>query len=95
MLAIYDRAVESGRKVSDETVAAAARELITVPVHELGEGSQETPEDDDEDEDELTEDQQHLLDRLNEYRDSLADMIFDGKTTKVRKLLEQMQEVVS
>jgi hypothetical protein len=67
MLAVYDRALETGGKVIEETVVAATRELVAPLVHELGEGSEEEPEEDEEyEESQVSEKQSELIDHIRD-----------------------------
>jgi len=69
MLQIYDRAAENG-KVLEANVVAAQRELLTPPVHELGEGAKPEVEP-DEGEDDWSEGHS---DKVQELIDNIRDL---------------------
>lgn len=68
MLAVYDRALETGGKVIEETVLAATRELVAPKLHELGEGAEEPTEseEDEEEEDRLPQKVEEMIDHIRD-----------------------------
>lgn len=82
MLAIYDEAVKSDRKVTEDTVLAATQKLIGPKVAELGEGAVEEPEEElEEDEEPPAELDEEVESVLNSIGDCLSDVrlyLLDG-----------------
>lgn len=90
MLAIYDEAAKSDRKVIEDTVLAACQKLIAPKVAELGESSLE-PEEEDEDEDE-DEPEAKLPEKVQELIDHIRDLTFELPDS-VTELLESTERL--
>lgn len=101
MLAAYEKAAETGRKITADTVLAATRELEVVKAAELEEGGA-APIDVETDEDEVPvkddefdgEEHEELRDRLGELQDviyTLSDCLAEGKAVEAMKELEQIE----
>lgn len=90
MLGIYDQAMATDRKITDETVQASTAQLIQVePAGELEMGEPEEDEEDEDDEPQLPEKVQELVDHardlawgLPETADELEDVL---KTLKAEE----------
>lgn len=99
MLAIYDEAAKSDRKVIEDTVLAATQKLIAPKLHELGEGSEEPEEDEEDEEDEeeatLTEDQESLLDSLSDCLHEVRFALLENRDGRkyIAEITEKMPEL--
>lgn len=95
MLEIYDRAFASGRKVIDQTVNAAMAELVAPPVHELGEGSVEEPEDDDDDDGytQLPEEIEALLEQMGDCIHDVRFALLEAQPGTAKKNLKELTDL--
>lgn len=92
MLAVYDRALETGGKVIEETVLAATRELVAPKLHELGEGAEEEPEEEegeDAEEPELPAKQRELIDHIRDLAYELPETATEMQEALTRLQAEQ------
>jgi len=99
MVAVYDKAASTGRKVLEQNVKAALMEVVSIEPLELGEGSTEPDQTDiDEDDDDgYTETASEILDRIDNVRDCLSDLsdsIQEGRKDRMEKARSSLIEEI-
>lgn len=95
MVQVYDKAASYGRKMTDETVAAALRELFPPAPSELGAGEDEAesvdPDDDKEGEEQFSPKVSELIDHIRDLSYDLPETLADieAATKRLREEIEQ------